>query len=61
MSPRVIARSLELDALERADPHPAPIARPEGRASFRTPYSATPGSKARGEKESTAPLRPLSP
>ena len=28
-------------AEDGAAPHPAPIARPEGRASFRTPYSAT--------------------
>ena len=27
--------------MRRATPHPAPIARPEGRASFRTPFGAT--------------------
>ena len=31
--------------MRRATPHPAPIARPEGRASFRTPFGATFPSK----------------
>src|SRR5271155_2670521 len=31
--------------MRRATPHPAPIARPEGRASFRTPFGATSPSR----------------
>jgi hypothetical protein len=39
-----------LVALPRRTLHPAAIARPEGRASFRTPYGATFSRKGRRER-----------
>ena len=39
-------RAVRSASRQRATPHPTPIARPEGRASFRTPYGATFPSKA---------------
>ena len=48
--------------MRRATPHPAPIARPEGRASFRTPFGATfPSRLGKGSQRRFERVRAAAP